>query len=325
MSDRPTDSILPSPPGSVSAVQHAVRSSMLQALDGSKLRWGGADTPGPVSLMPANAPASIAIAVSPVRPGHAVTVEYRVNGGPVRETAAQPDYCIPAFGERIFRAGFPALLDGLVEFLPVLRFAGQPISPRLSDSIEPSRFQIDRAAANNASAPTPNPSSGPPTREPCWGCELKFLASLKASLSEQLIGLVPDGLRMNWYVTDGSFAGPDVSGVVLPGSGDWMRVREDGVALVNVRASLQTSDGARIYATYSGILDLGSDGYARAVRGEFAPFPPIIVSPVFQTSDARYSWLNRLQCTGVGRVDTAARSYELDIYSLHVGGRRRAE
>ncbi|HTB27481.1 MAG TPA: hypothetical protein VK715_00890, partial [Steroidobacteraceae bacterium] len=90
MSDRPTDSILPSPPGSVSAVQHAVPSSMLQALDGSKLRWGGANTPGPVALMPAGAPASITIGVSPVRPGHAVTVEYRVNGGPVRETAAQP-------------------------------------------------------------------------------------------------------------------------------------------------------------------------------------------------------------------------------------------
>lgn len=298
---------------------------MLEALDGSKLRWGGANTRGPVTLMPAGAPASTTIAVSPVRPGHTVTVEYRVNGGPVRETAAQPDYRIPAFGERIFRAGFPALLDGLVEFLPVLRFAGQPISPRLSDSIEPSRFQIGRAAAKNASAPTLDPPSGPQTREPSWGCEIKFLASLKTILREQPIGRVPDGLRINWYVEEGTFAGPDVSGIVLPGSGDWMRVREDGVALVNVRASLQTSDGARIYATYSGILDLGSDGYARAVRGEFAPFPPIVVSPVFQTSDTRYSWLNRLQCTGVGRVDTATRSYELDIYSLQVGGRRQAE
>lgn len=297
---------------------------MLQALDGSKLRWGGANTPGPLALMPAGAPASIAIGVSPVRPGHAVTVEYRVNGGPVRETAAQPDYRIPAFGERMFRAAFPAPLDGLVEFLPVLRFAGQPISPQLSNSIEPSRFQIGRAAPNNASAPTPNPSSGPPTREPSWGWETKFLASLKTSLREQPIGRVPDGLRINWYVEEGRFAGPDVSGVILPGSGDWMRIREDGIALVDVRASLQTSDGARIYATYSGILDLGSDGYARAVRGEFAPFPPIIVSPVFQTSDTRYSWINRLQCTGVGRVDTAERSYELDIYSVQVGGRRQA-
>jgi Protein of unknown function (DUF3237) len=325
VSDTSADSILRLPLGSVSAVQHAAPDSMLQALDGSKLRWGGANTPGPVTLMPAGAPASITIAVSPVRPGHAVTVEYRVDDGPVRETAAQPDYRVPAFGERIFRAAFPAPLDGLVEFLPVLRFAGQPISPQLSDSIEPSRFQIGRAAANNASAPTLNPLSGPPTREPCWGCEIKFLASLKTSLREQLIGRVPDGLRINWYVEEGSFAGPDVSGIVLPGSGDWMRIREDGIALVNVRASLQTSDGARIYATYSGILDLGSDGYARAILGEFAPFPPIVVSPVFQTSDTRYSWLNRLQCTGVGRVDTATRSYELDIYSLQVGERRRAE
>ncbi len=324
MSERPTDSILRLPLGSVSGVPHSLSDSILQALDGSKLRWGGANTAEPMTLTHAGAPASIAVTVSPVRPGHAVTVDYRVNGGPIRETTAQPDYCLQAFGERIFRAGFPAPLDGLVEFLPVLRFAGQPISPRLANSVEPSRFQFSCTAANDTSAPTLNPLSGPSTPEPCWNWKTTFVASLKASLSEQLIGLVPDGLRMNWYVTDGSFAGPDVSGVVLPGSGDWMRIREDGVALVNVRASLQTSDGARIYATYGGVLDLGPDGYAGAVRGEFPSFPPVVVSPVFQTSDTRYSWLNRLQCTGVGRVDTATRSYELDIYSVEVGRRRWA-
>jgi hypothetical protein len=59
--------------------------AMLRALDGSELRLGDAGPPMPPAVIPPGAPASVAMAVSPVRPGHAVTVDYRVNGpaGPV--------------------------------------------------------------------------------------------------------------------------------------------------------------------------------------------------------------------------------------------------
>src|SRR5271169_4222789 len=110
----------------VSASRPAASDATRWARDGSMLRWGGAeDTPGPPPLTLPGAPVPITIAVSPVRPGHAVTVEFRVNGGPVCEAAALPELRIPALGARMFRAVLPGQPDGMVEFLPVLRFAGQ--------------------------------------------------------------------------------------------------------------------------------------------------------------------------------------------------------
>ena len=108
--------------------------SRREARDGSVLWWGKADTPGPPQVVSAGLPTRITVAVSPVRPGHTVAVEYRSNGGPVRETIALPvpgPHNAPA---RLFRALLPGQPSGLVDFLPVLRFAGQPISPRLTES-----------------------------------------------------------------------------------------------------------------------------------------------------------------------------------------------
>ena len=106
---------------------------MRQARDGSVIRWGAADMPGPPHVVSPGRPAPITIAVSPVRPGHAVMVEYRANGGPVRQAMALPVPGAHTTNERLFRALLPGQSSGLVDFLPVLRFAGQPISPRLTE------------------------------------------------------------------------------------------------------------------------------------------------------------------------------------------------
>jgi hypothetical protein len=36
------------------------------------------------------------------------------------------------------------------------------------------------------------------------------------------------------------------------------------------------------------------------------------------TADAQFSWLNRVQCVGIGRVDMKARRVEFDIYVVRV-------
>jgi hypothetical protein len=107
--------------------------SMRRARDGSVLRWGEADMLSPPAVIPSGTPATVAIAVSPVRPGHAVTVDYRVNGGPVRQAIGLSEPRGQNANGRVFRAVLPGQSDGTVEFLPVLRFAGQPISPRLEE------------------------------------------------------------------------------------------------------------------------------------------------------------------------------------------------
>ena len=136
---------------------------------------------------------------------------------------------------------------------------------------------------------------------------------------------MPDGLRINWHLKEGSFAGPEYEGVILPGASDYMRVRRDGVGVVNVNEVLQTRSGARLYCTYGGTFDLGADGYARALRGEFDPQPPFVVAPTYMTADKELAWLNRAQCMGVGRVDMKALLLEYDVYVVDVGGRKLAK
>jgi hypothetical protein len=116
--------------------QSIPRRSMRQARDGSWVWWGGADTPEPPQVVSPGTATPIMVAVSPMRPGYSIALEYRVNAGPVRETIGQLEPRVRDANARIFRAVVPGQSEGLVEFLPVLRFAGQPISPRLLESAE---------------------------------------------------------------------------------------------------------------------------------------------------------------------------------------------
>ena len=236
--------------------------------------------------------------------------------------------------ERLFRALLPGQLSGLVDFLPVLRFIGQPISPRLAESTDCTRYQVGGGAAPGATAsaiPQANAgSSGTPGAElagkPRWDWNTGLLWTSSIGIRKEVIGNVPDGLRINWYFTDGRFVGPDHEGVVLPGGGDFMRIRHDGIGIVNVITEmLQTRTGARLYCSYGGMFDLGPDGYARAMRNDFDAFPPFVTSPTYTTADKELAWLNRAQCLGLGRVDTNAMRIEADVYVVSVGERKRAE
>ena len=219
----------------------------------------------------------------------------------------------PKPSARLFRALLPGQPGGLIDFLPVLRFAGQPISPRLTELADHPQYQVGRGAA-----PVPTVSAAPPATASCsatpvvelagkprWDWNAKFLWTGSIGIRKEVIGSVPDGLRINWYFTEGRFVGPDHEGVVLPGGGDFMRIRQDGIGIVNVVTEfLQTRTGARLYCSYSGMFDLGPDGYARAMRDEFDAFPPFVTAPTYTTADKELAWLNRAQCLGLGRVDT---------------------
>ncbi len=298
--------------------------SMRRARDGSVLWWGDADTPGPPPVISPGVAAPVTVAVSPVRPGHAVTVEYRVNGGPIRQAIGQPEPRIHDLNARIFRAVLPGQSGGLVEYLPVLRFAGQPISPGLEESAECPRYQVGSGAVGVETADSSATSSAEPAGEPLWDWGTRFLWSATIIIRKEVVGELPDGLRINWYLVEGSFAGPSHEGTVLPGAADSMRIRKDGIGIVDVTELLQTRRGARLYCSYGGIFDLGVDGYARALRGEFDPLPAFVVTPTYTTADKELAWLNRTQCIGVGRVDMKALRLEYDVYAVGVGGRKHA-
>jgi Protein of unknown function (DUF3237) len=299
-------------------------SSGLRASDGSVLRWGEYDAPGPAPIVPPGTATAVAVTVSPIRLNHGVTIDYRVDDGPVREVIATPAPRAPNGATRLFRAILPGQSFGLVEFLPVLRLFGRPISPRLSDSTDRASYRVGAAAVPIETDDSATPALGARDGEPRWAWSAPFLGSFSAALAKEPIGVTPEGLRIAWRVEHGRFVGPRLTAVVLPGATDWMRIRADGVGIINVRACLETTAGARIYVSYGGRLDLGSDGYARALRGDFEGRPPLVVAPTFETSDKSLSWLNRAQCIGVGRA-LSITQIAFDAYLIRSGGEKAAK
>jgi hypothetical protein len=66
-----------------------------------------------------------------------------------------------------------------------------------------------------------------------------------ATLREpEVIGQLPEGLRLNFYITGGSFEGPNCKGTLLPVGADWLTIRTDGIGILDVRATFKTDDGA---------------------------------------------------------------------------------
>ena len=121
---------------------------MRQARDGSVIRWGAADTPGPPHVVSPGRPAPITVAVSPVRPGHAVTVEYRANGGPVRQAMALP---VPG-AHTTQRAPVSGALAGATERTG--RFPASPSLRRTADLASPHRVdRLPRYQVGGGAAP----------------------------------------------------------------------------------------------------------------------------------------------------------------------------
>jgi len=114
----------------------------------------------------------------------------------------------------------------------------------------------------------------------------------------------PIGTRAVVAVTDGTFTGERIEGVVAPNvGGDFAMFRPDGSLRIDVRLILNTNDGATIYMTYNGVAVPDADGTLR-----------IKTAPTFEAGDERYTWLNNVQAVGIGHSDLSVLHYE--IYEL---------
>jgi Protein of unknown function (DUF3237) len=124
--------------------------------------------------------------------------------------------------------------------------------------------------------------------------ELVPLCSLDIEMGESLlVGDGPAGFRVVAEVGSGSVSGERLRGTLAGNSmADWLVVN-GGVATVDVRGTLRTDDGALVYVTYGGRIDMSGGALTE----------PIFVAPRFETSDERYRWLNLVQAVGIGRLD----------------------
>ena len=83
-------------------------------------------------------------------------------------------------------------------------------------------------------------------------------------------------------ITGGTFKGPDIEGIVLPGGADWQLTRPDGDVELYARYTLQTSDGVLIQVQNRALIHMDSTTgpYIRSVIDFEAP------------SDSPYDWIN---------------------------------
>lgn len=128
------------------------------------------------------------------------------------------------------------------------------------------------------------------------------------------IGETPAGHRRVFAVSGGEFAGDRIRGTVMPMIGsDLLLVRADGTAQQDVRMLLKTEDEALVLMTYRGVRHASAEVNARLARGEPVGGEEYYLRtvPFFETSAAKYSWLNRIVAIGVGERRAQRVVYEV--------------
>ena len=145
---------------------------------------------------------------------------------------------------------------------------------------------------------------------------MKLQALFKADIElapAQELGAGPLGRRRIIAITGGRFFGERLSGRVLPGGADWQVIRADGVADLDARYTLETADGALVYVRNRGYRHGPAEVLKRLAAGENMDPAQYYMrtTPLFETGDERYAWLNRIVCVATGRRDPSGPVYEV--------------
>jgi len=108
------------------------------------------------------------------------------------------------------------------------------------------------------------------------------------------VGTGAAGTRIIFEIESVQVKGDRLRGEMLgAAAADWVVVGPEGTGTLDIRETLQTDDGDHL----------------RAVPGQVGPvagmqFPmTAYVAPRFETGDARYAWLNRIQAVGKGTLN----------------------
>lgn len=106
------------------------------------------------------------------------------------------------------------------------------------------------------------------------------------------IGNGPSGSRWIAEIIAMTLTGERLNASMIgTAAADWVTV-VGGVATIDVRATVETIDGALVYVQYRGRTDA-----TRRVGTA-----PAYVAPIFETGDERYAWLNCVQAVGKSRL-----------------------
>lgn len=110
---------------------------------------------------------------------------------------------------------------------------------------------------------------------------LEFVMQLQVKIQGvERVGETPHGSRQSIPITGGTFKGPRIEGVVLPGGADYQMSngqRTEVEAIYNIR----TNDGVTIHVRNNGLITSGQGGFYFYTNPHFE-------APV----DSKYNWLN---------------------------------
>jgi len=162
---------------------------------------------------------------------------------------------------------------------------------------------------------------------------------VEANMDREELGFVPGGVRVNVFARENmsrvyhvarerTLAGLGFQPITgsLSWGGDWLMWRDDDIEHSLVKMAIKTDDGAVIHCSYDVKADLGPGGFRRLVgkKGKLGTEDepivfPIMTTPRFETTSARYRWLAEYQCVGFGRalvVRSELRRLTYDVYAL---------
>jgi hypothetical protein len=184
-------------------------------------------------------------------------------------------------GERkalgLYRAASEAQLDGLLSGLPLNGWMQTTITPLEPHANDPSSSQ-----AGSPQLPDPH---------------LTLVYRLDAILGDALdLGDFPQGHRRIVPLTGGTFAGPEISGMLVPGaSADWQTVLPDGTALGDIRYTLKTGGGDLLYVQSRSVRHGPAGVLARLGGGENVDPSEYTFRAATQieTGAPKLDWLNR--------------------------------
>lgn len=124
------------------------------------------------------------------------------------------------------------------------------------------------------------------------------------------------GQRRIIPIIGGSVEGPKISGKILNLGADWQTIFRSGVAELDTRYAIETSDGALIEVVNFGYRHGPREVIERLANGdEVEPSEYYMRTHArLETGDERYNWVNRLLFVGTGaRLKAAVR---MSLYAV---------
>ena len=138
--------------------------------------------------------------------------------------------------------------------------------------------------------------------------ELIPLCTATARLAEPFfLPDTPMGTRVIAEVTSFDFEGERLRGHAKGNAGaDWLTLSPGGLGTLDVRTLIETHDGALIFTSYRGRLDLAGGPGAS----------PSYAAPLFDTGDERYEWINKIQAVAKGQLSDGGATLVYDMYEV---------